>query len=326
MIDRQVENAIFAGLAATGVAPPYHGRFANGRIEGWLSEAQPLALNQMSDAQLSLKIAAEMAKLHRYQLPLDMCAQNAELSQPAMWTQLFSWLKQAQETCSALENKWGDDVAQRFETLHGNCFSTSGDNSEWNLDRVELELLDLQRHMLPSPAVFAHNDLLAGNIMLGTETGDVKLIDFEYGGTNYRGFDIANHWNEYAGGTQETMNGRCEYERFPSVEQQHAFCRAYLEQESMLVAEQQFAATEEGHTIDKDDVLGFALASLTSIPVVDDAAVQALVEEANAFVLVNHWYWCLWAVNQATMEGVDAFDYLTYAESRAQRYFDTRTT
>lgn len=30
-------------------------------------------------------------------------------------------------------------------------------------------------------------------------SGKVYLIDFEYGSYNYRGFDIGNHFNEYAG-------------------------------------------------------------------------------------------------------------------------------
>ena len=113
-----------------------------------------------------------------------------------------------------------------------------------------------------------------------------------YGGCNHRGFDIANHWNEWAGGTQEDMNGRCEYDRFPTPEQQFAFCRAYLEEEG------------EGG--------------------VDDASVEALVKEARQFVAVNHWYWCLWAVNQSALEGVGGFDYLTYAESRAARYYEEK--
>lgn len=28
---------------------------------------------------------------------------------------------------------------------------------------------------------------------------EVRFIDFEYGGINYQAFDIANHFNEYAG-------------------------------------------------------------------------------------------------------------------------------
>jgi thiamine kinase-like enzyme len=47
------------------------------------------------------------------------------------------------------------------------------------LGRVEAELVSLEASLPKSPAVFSHNDLLAGNIMRGAETGDITLIDFE---------------------------------------------------------------------------------------------------------------------------------------------------
>jgi ethanolamine kinase len=53
--------------------------------------------------------------------------------------------------------------------------------------------------LLNAPVVFAHNDLLSGNFMLNDEEEKLYLIDFEYGSYNYRGFDIGNHFNEYAG-------------------------------------------------------------------------------------------------------------------------------
>lgn len=37
------------------------------------------------------------------------------------------------------------------------------------------------------PVRVADNDLLAGNMMENEETGQVHLVDFEYGGSNYRG-------------------------------------------------------------------------------------------------------------------------------------------
>ena len=163
------------------------------------------------------------------------------------------------------------------------------------MDRVEKELVYLES-TIPrdlSPAVFAHNDLLAGNILLNKVTGEVHLIDFEYGGTNYRGFDIANHWNEWAGGTQTEMNGKCEYERFPTLGAQYAFCEAYLSEENGDVP-----------------------------PEID--TVMSLMEESNKFVLLNHWFWGLWAVNQVVLEGTEDFDYLTYTESRAEQYFKTK--
>lgn len=40
--------------------------------------------------------------------------------------------------------------------------------------------------------VFCHNDLLPENILINNEV-DVKIIDFEYAGNNYLGFELANH-------------------------------------------------------------------------------------------------------------------------------------
>jgi ethanolamine kinase len=129
-------------------------------------------------------------------------------------------------------------------------------------------------------------------VLRNPDTGELYLIDFEYGGCNYVGFDIANHWNEWAGGTKPEENGVCQYERFPTAEQRTAFCQAYVAQRG-----------------------GGA---------VDDDAVRALVCEAQRFVLVNHWYWALWAINQATLEGTAAFDYITYAKSRLEQYYKVK--
>ena len=336
MIDRTIENAVFSGLAAKGVAPSYLGRFANGRVEGWYSNAEPLELDQMSDPNLSTKVACEMAKLHTYTIPSDIINDDNKtlLTQPAMWNQLESWLQQAKDTASEIEHRWGKEVGDRFRSLHETYYSSTDEpgSSSFNFDRVDMELQQLKKNMPYSPTIFAHNDLLAGNIMLHTDTGDAKLIDFEYGGVNYRGFDIANHWNEWAGGTQEEMNGVCEYHRFPSPAEQINFCRAYLEQAALEDTEALFlqgeAATWEGTgggALDQDELFEAALNSINTKPKVTEEDVLSLVEEANQFVLVNHWYWGLWAVNQTTMEGVEGFDYLTYAESRAKRYYETST-
>ena len=235
------------------------------------------------------KVAVELARLHQVQKKLPLSLQQ-HYGEPNCWAQLFSWLKQAKVSINTLEAKWGEDTAERFHEVHQAYFG-EGEMGNWTLDRIEGELDALSKSILQdlSPSVFAHNDLLAGNILLNQTSGHVHLIDFEYGGSNYRGFDIANHWNEWAGGTQEHMNGVCEYHRFPSENDQLQFCQAYLQE-------------AEGSSV----------------------GAPKLVEEANAYVLVNHWYWGLWAINQAVMEGVDGFDYITYAESRARQYYQCK--
>ena len=73
--------------------------------------------------------------------------------------------------------------------------------------------------IIESPIVFAHNDVNTGNILVGfayeaifqlhnflnsqvREDGSnnwdpVVFIDYEFASYNYRGFDIANHFNEW---------------------------------------------------------------------------------------------------------------------------------
>ena len=57
MIDRDLETATYCALAESGIAPPYYGRFANGRIEGWIDNVLPLTLEQLSDPDVSTAIA-----------------------------------------------------------------------------------------------------------------------------------------------------------------------------------------------------------------------------------------------------------------------------
>jgi len=60
------------------------------------------------------------------------------------------------------------------------------------------------------------------------EDGGVSLVDFEYGGANYRGFDLATHLSHWAGGA---VDGRYDDAKFPGVddEARRRFVAAYRE-------------------------------------------------------------------------------------------------
>lgn len=53
--------------------------------------------------------------------------------------------------------------------------------------------------------------------------GEVQFIDFEYTEASYRSFDIANHFNEYAG-------FECDYSRFPDDAHVTQFVTEYLQE------------------------------------------------------------------------------------------------
>ena len=63
-------------------------------------------------------------------------------------------------------------------------------SSFFAMARSEVEALKKSFADRTVDVVFCHNDALAGNIMC-MQGSKILLIDFEYGGFNYRSFDIA---------------------------------------------------------------------------------------------------------------------------------------
>lgn len=59
-------------------------------------------------------------------------------------------------------------------------------------------------------------------------------------------------------------------------------------------------------------------------PSTDTVAVEALLKEVQAFRLVNHLYWGLWGVNQASTEGCDGFDFMVYGTHRIRQYYKSK--
>jgi len=136
------------------------------------------------------------------------------------------------------------------------------------------------------PIAMCHNDILGGNVMLRASDGDIRLIDFEYTRRNYVYYDIANHFNEYAGFD-------CMWDLYPGKEHQLMFMREYAK----------------------------TFAELSGLEVVDlnlpsDDRMYALLQLLS---LSSHLCWVLWAILQEAYSTID-FDYIAYAKRRLERY------
>ncbi|GMI26338.1 hypothetical protein TeGR_g6379 [Tetraparma gracilis] len=107
---------------------------------------------------------------------------------------------------------------------------------------------------------------------------------------NYAGFDIANHLNEWAGGTDTSFP---KYELLPSAAQKRAFVEAYVDRAYEL----------EGREGEK------ASAAWSS-------EVELLLQDVEVFMLVNHFYWGFWGYCQGATEGCAEFDYINYGKER----------
>jgi len=198
LIDRDEETATYAGLCDAGMACGYLGRFGNGRMEIFLEGWRALKVEEMGLEEVSRGVCREMRRLH------DGFSKEGGV---VLWDQLRDWRR-------LVEGYLNDGRLQM-------------DFQGMDLGR-ELKELEERVGKKKARVCFCHNDLLSGNIMVREVDGikEFQLIDFEYGGINYAAFDIANHFNEYAGGTED---GQTRYELFPNKEQRRRFLTEYLD-------------------------------------------------------------------------------------------------
>ena len=179
-VDREDEVATMELLHKHGFGPRVVGTFANGRIESFL-ELTCLNPDDISRAEYRGQIAQTLAKFHRVFEPGGL--PSGEPTTPFQKTR--EWL----ETAKTLDFSDSSGMKEKFQAL--------------NVDgiMVEVDTVASVATLCNSPVVFAHNDLLGGNIMVSHSDNDRQMtfIDFEYADWAPRGFDLGNHFCEYAG-------------------------------------------------------------------------------------------------------------------------------
>jgi thiamine kinase-like enzyme len=299
LIDRDIETSTYAALAQQGLALAYFGRFANGRIEEW-SDWKPLTERDMAKPDISNYIAIQLARLHCcFTIPSHLLEYHNPQGTPTMWIQLEEWLKSVQN--ATFDTKHDKQRAQALQ-LH-----TLNNELSWLKETV----------ISPHAKIgFCHNDLLASNILYSVP---LQLIDFEYGGINYFAYDIANHFNEFAGGTAPGDNATPDYSKSPTKKMRRHFCQSYL-QECILYDHHRESVTNKDmeHNLNE------------------------LMQQVDGFLLANHLVWGLWGVHQAAAvvataktnnentnggakdDGSNDFDYLHYGTCRIQKYWQLK--
>ncbi|XXG55881.1 hypothetical protein AAC387_Pa03g3440 [Persea americana] len=254
VIDRKRELKAIHYLSAAGFGAELLGIFGNGMVQSFIN-ARTLSPSDMSKPKLVAEIARQLRKFHEVVIPGS--------KEPQLWNDVLNFLDKA----SALTF---DDTEKQAK------YNTISFDEIRDAIRELKDLTDL----LNAPVVFAHNDLLSGNLMLNDDEGKLYFIDFEYGSYSYRGYDIANHFNEYAGFD-------CDFSLYPDKDAQYYFFRNYLQPDKPLA--------------------------------VPSEELEALYIETNSFRLASHLYWALWGLIQAKMSPID-FDYLGYFFLRYSEY------
>lgn len=149
----------------------------------------------------------------------------------------------------------------------------------------EFDFLYGELKKLDSPIVFAHNDLLLGNVIYTKEKEQVTFIDYEYADYNYQAFDIGNHFTEFPGIDE------VDFSLYPGREFQMKWLNVYLQ------------------------------AYLGRSP--SDDELERLYVQVNQFALASHFLWLVWGLIQAEYSSID-FDFIIFASNRYKEYMKRR--
>ncbi|CAL5186779.1 unnamed protein product [Lathyrus oleraceus] len=254
IIDRHRELQAIKYITSAGFGATWLGIFGNGIVQSFIN-AHTLEPSDMRDPKLVPKIAKQLKRFHHVEIPGS--------KEPQLWNDIWMFFEKA----SVLEF----DDSEKQKTYKTVSFREVQD---------EINELQVLCDRLKSPVVFSHNDLLSGNIMVNHEEDKLYFIDYEYASYNYRGYDIGNHFAEYAG-------FECDYSLYPNMNDQYHFFRHYLQ-------------PDRPHEVSENDL-------------------KTLYVEANTYALASHLFWSLWGLIQAKMSPID-FDYLGYFFDRYKEY------
>ncbi|XP_049865022.1 ethanolamine kinase [Pectinophora gossypiella] len=265
LIDRNAEIRNIKTLNVLGLAPKIYGVFVNGLAYQYYPGVT-LNPDTVVDAKIWPLVAKQMAKMHKVELGDDV------KREPMAWDKTEQFL-------SLLPDPFNSEIKQkRFVSSFG------------SITRLRIEFERLKSHLTKteSPIVFAHNDLLLGNVIYNQDEGTVSFIDYEYATYNYQAFDIANHFNEFVGLSIDDID----YSRYPDKGFQTAWIQTYLTEFNCGVAP-------------------------------SDEQVEQVYREAQHHCLASHFLWGIWSLVQYEHSSID-FDFVRYAEIRLNRYYELK--
>jgi ethanolamine kinase len=181
--NRDLEFEGMCRASNLGICAKVFARFKNGIAYAYVP-GNTLQLKQVHDIELGRKIAAQVARLHTLNL------RNNRSEHP---TQM---LRMRHESMPAFE--------RMFEVIQGKIDKSNIEEYKFlpKLREINDEITKIERRLEQiglGEVAFCHNDLNLSNIIYNESSGEVKLLDFEWGEQNPILFDIAGHFGSFAG-------------------------------------------------------------------------------------------------------------------------------
>ncbi|KAF1984654.1 kinase-like protein [Aulographum hederae CBS 113979] len=292
LIDRNREEASHSLLASRGLAPALLARFNNGLLYRYI-EGEVCTPADLRRPEIFQAVARRLAEWHA-KLPISAISSTegdpfrerangatngAESLTPGkpvpnVWTVTEKWIAALPATTSAQKSR-RDTLQRELAWATKKLGNVPGINHQ--------------------PFVFAHCDLLSGNVIIQPKKSiatkepstTVSFIDYEYATPAPAAFDLANHFAEWGGFD-------CDFSVLPTKSQRRDFLRTYLLSYNSHLSPSKQLDVEQ--------------------------ALEQLSNEVDAFRGIPGLYWGTWALIQATISQIE-FDYASYAEIRLGEYW-----
>jgi thiamine kinase-like enzyme len=293
MFSRKRELECTMKLAEAGIAPKWLGIFGNGRFEEYIENIS-MSAKIMREPKTSRRIARKLFYLHAKLDAIQYSGSSDESQMSILWKRLSSWRGNALEAIHESLKNNPDTILEPLTPRSNNYLASILKMGILSAEfDVEIKRQKAFCKSVASPLVLCHNDLHQGNIMLRASDRSIILVDFEYASLSPRGFDIANHFCEWAADYQKEVPDDLDYEDcFPNKEQQMNFILAYCSE-----------ATQVGISTDPD----------------------TLYNEVQAYIPISHLLWGHWGIIQACKSYI-AFDYMKFSLQRFQQYELTKNS
>lgn len=273
---REQEIAIFQFCSTHNLGPLLYAVFQNGYVAEYI-DYSVLAVSSLSSPLIYPRIAQLVAKWHSLKIPKKMMIYRFEKGKKnnktvplfaITWEIIIKWLRKA-------------------KTLYSN------DQTTFKIFEKELKLTKAKLEPFCSDSlVLCHNDLNHGNMLWDEKKNQLVFVDLEFSGFNYRGFDIANHFCEWAG-------PELDYSKCPNEIQMKDWISIYID----------YFEKYNGYQI-------------STLP--KSLLIERMFIEISYWKQVSHLFWWLWAMIQIKISNIENFDAVAYSEIRWKQYLKSK--
>ncbi|KAJ2505580.1 hypothetical protein H4217_009199 [Coemansia sp. RSA 1939] len=318
-LSRENELYWLSQLTLLGFGAQIYCLFGNGRIEEYI-ESTTMTDKDIRDPTTSKDIAQSLCQLHY--LVGNNCLLEEDCSgkvydksaidsdkKPWLWAAFDLWMQLVKSKLSAIQRACKHN-AQCVEILN-------------NWSKVEQAALKYRARVekTHSPVVFTHNDLQSTNILCRDDTGKLVIIDYEYAGYNYRGYDIANHFLMCSSEYKPVENARVlNLELYPSKEQRRDFLCAYIQTKALIDANLNDDNSTIGDMIAKPELLHSSeLRSLNLSKEQIERDITALDQEIALYAPAPFLIWGMWGLLQTCSSDLE-IDFAGYVVPRLSQF------